>query len=208
MVMLLGSRGRARVRSSSGFGAFWRGVVELVAGKASGHPSLRRRDPSRSLRSATVSRWLAIAAALLCFVGGFFAGGTWADARAAARQPGAGLKAEGTAPGFIGEFDATPLSSDAFIVSVYPNLAPEVAKARAKALADHLRGRELAKARPYLYPNGKDGPLWVVAVYYDGEAELAATQALLTNLPDDVPDETFVHLRKSEAGWPRHWPIR
>ncbi|MEO6594406.1 MAG: hypothetical protein ABIP94_06610 [Planctomycetota bacterium] len=201
--MLLGSRSRGRVRSPSGFSKFVRGIADLVVGQSSS----RRRDPSRPLRTGLVSRWLALSGALLCFVGGFFVGGFWADAKAAERQSGAGLKAVGTAPGFIGEFDANPLSNDLFIVSVYPNTEPEAAKAKAKALSDYLRSKQLAKARPYEYAT-KNGPLWVVAVYYDGEPERLATRDRLVALPDDVPDATFVHLRNTEAEWPKPWVIR
>ena len=200
MVMLLGSRGRGRIRSASGFSKFVRGIVDVVTG----HSSSRRRETSRA---GVGSRWFALWAAMLCFVSGFFVGGFWAEKKALERQPGAGLKAGGTTAGFIGEFDASPLSSEAFIVSVYPNIEPEAAKAKAKALSDYLRGKQLAKARPYEYA-GKDGPLWVVAVYYDGEPERLATRDRLNTLPDDVPDATFVHLRKTEAEWPKPWVVR
>lgn len=203
MVLLLGSRGQYRGRSASGFlggvRRFANAVGEMVGfGRGGG-----RRAGMRP--RASVSGWLALGGAIACFGVGYLVGTSTKSA-----APGAGLQASGNGPqppAVIGEVETRPLASQAFIVSAYPRLPADDAKARAKALADYLRGKQLAKARPYEYP-AKDGPLWVVAVYHDGEAEESATRERLRLLPDDVPDATFVQLRKSEAGWPTTWPIR
>ncbi len=205
MVLLLGSRGRVRGRSGSKFVDTVRGIVAAVFGRTSS----RRRDDMRP-RARMVPGWWALAAALTCLVGGFFAGDHFARGKAATGAGESGLQAKGTdprAPGFVDEVDARKLSRAAFIVSAYPTLPPAEAKAKAKALSDHLRGMQLDKARPCEYA-AKDGPLWVVAVYYDGDSEFAATRDKLRLLPADVPDATFVQLRNTEAEWPKAWPIR
>lgn len=149
---------------------------------------------------------LAILAILLVgFVGGFFVRGQVAVA--SPQEGAAGLKAGPQAPDIVGEVDAVPLTSQAFIVSVYPGLEPAVARQRARHLSDYLRGQQLPKARPYEYPS-QNGPLWVVAVYFDGDADQAATRDKLRLLPGDVPDATFAELRKTEPDWPTAWPIQ
>lgn len=204
MVLLLGSRGQYRGRNASGFVGVLRRIVGSVT-QLVGFSRSGRRSEMRA-RSTSVSGWLALGAAIACFGVGYLVG----NSTAKPAVPGAGLNAGGgvpQTPAVIGEIETRPLASQAFIVSAYPGLAADDAKVRAKALADYLRSRQILRARPYEYP-AKEGPLWVVAVYHDGEAEEAATRERLRQLPEDVPDATFVHLRKSEAGWPTTWPIR
>jgi hypothetical protein len=197
MVLLLGSRGQYRGRNS--------GVLQSV-GSALGNFFGRARGRSRQSRShGGAGSLLLLSVALLGFVGGFFVRGQFAAAGGPAGA--AGLQAGPQAPGIVGEIDAAPLASQAFIVSVYPGLEPAVAQQRARQLSDYLRGRQLAKARPYEYPS-QQGPLWVVAVYFDGDSERAATRDKLRLLPAEVPDATFVELRKTEPDWPTAWPIR
>ena len=202
MVLLLGSRGRSR-GSSSKFGDALRGIVGTVFGGS----SLRRREDGRR-RGAAVPAWVASALALGCFAGGFLMGDHFGQAKGAKAGADA-LRVSGRTPELLSESDTKPMSSEAFIVSAYPNLDATAAKARAKALSDYLVGqsKKLQKARPLEWSSGPS-PLWVVAVYFDGPAEREATKNLLMGLPADVPDEAFVHLRNTEAEWPKAWPIR
>ena len=126
--------------------------------------------------------------------------------KGAKARAGDALHASGRAPELLPESDTAPLSQQAFIVSAYPNLEPGVAKGKARALSDYLVGKKLDKARPLEW-KGDASPFWVVAVYYDRDAE-AATRKLLLGLPPDVPDEAFVHWRNTEAEWPKAVPIR
>lgn len=197
MVLLLGSRGRSR-SSGSKFGDALRGIVGTVFGSS----SLRRREDGRR-RGAAVPAWVASALALGCFAGGFLMGDHFGQAKGAKASSEA-LRVSGRTPGLLSE---ERLSGEAFIVSAYPNLDAGAAKARARALSDYLVGKKLQKARPLEWSAGPS-PLWVVAVYFDGPAEQAATRNLLTGLPVDVPDEAFVHLRNTEVEWPKAWPIR
>lgn len=206
MVLLLGSRGQYRGRNTQGFlprlRRFASTAFEVMglARKGSG-----RRGETRASRGVSASGLVLLAGALLCFGGGYFVG----SASGKGATPGTDLNAKGgpQQPAVIGEFDAKALSNDAFIVSVYPGVEAGEAKLRAKALSDYLRDQNLLKARPFEYPTA-NGPLWVVAVYHDGDAEREATRARLKLLPQDVPDETFTKLRKTEADWPTTWPIR
>lgn len=195
MALLLGSRGRGRSRS--GLAKFVRGVWESWFGRS----QWRSERPARSLQ---VPGWLAAIALLAAFAGGFLIGGK------VGTRPGedaAGLQANKPAtPGFVGEFDAQPLSRTAFLVAIYPDFAEAEAKARAKALSEWLAGQGLAKARPYR-AKGKAGPVWSVAVYYDGETEQKKTRELLIQVPEAVPDTSFDFLRKTEAQWPSAWDI-
>lgn len=195
MALLLGSRGRGRSRS--GLATFVRGIYESWFGRS----QWRSERPARSLQ---VPGWLAAVALLAAFAGGFLVGGKLGGAP----SEGAGLQANKPAtPSFVGEFDARPLSRTAFVVAAYPELAEADAKAAAKALSDWLVAQGLAKARPYLFPR-QVGPVWTVAVYFDGEAEQQATRNLLTRLPEAVPDSTFLLYRNTEAEWPKPWPIQ
>jgi hypothetical protein len=200
MVLLLGSRGRSR-SSGSRFGDALRGIVGTVFGGS----SMRRREDGRR-RGAAVPAWVASVLALGCFAGGFLMGDHFGQAKGQ-KLGSEALRASGRTPELLSESDTARLAPEAFIVSVYPNLEAAAAKARAKALSDYLKDRKLAKARPLEWGNGPS-PLWVVAVYFDGPAEQAATRNLLMGLPVDVPDEPFVHLRNTEAEWPKAWPIR
>lgn len=206
MVLLLGSRGQYRGRNSSGFLP----TVRRIAGSALELVGFvrknGRRGETRASRASSVSGWLALGAALACFGTGYLVGNATAGPKAPAE---AGLNAKGgpQQPAIIGEFDAQVLANQAFIVSVYPNLDATEAKARAKALSDWLRSKQLEKARPHEYQTDK-GPLWVVAVYFDGTDQEGKTRSLLQGLPEDVPDPMFVRLRKTEEGWPTTYPIR
>ncbi|HEX6811829.1 MAG TPA: hypothetical protein VF384_09430 [Planctomycetota bacterium] len=198
--MLLGSRGRAGSRSSSKFADTVRGLIGSLFGRTSG----RWREDHRR-RGMAVPAWLASALALGCFVGGFVMGDHLGQAKGV--KSSEALRTTGRTPELLVETDTRPLSHTAFIVSAFPKLDPAVAKARAKALSDYLVGMKLAKARPYWWSSAAS-PLWVVAVYFDGDAELAATRKLLMGLPAEVPDETFVHWRNNEAEWPRALSIQ
>ena len=205
MVLLLGSRGQYRGRSSSGFvGTLRRFSATALQFLGIGRPANLRRGETRASRGSTVSGWLALGGALLFFAVGYLVGHSTSNA--APGNGSAGLKADGngaagpTAPAIIGEFDARPLGSEAFAVVAY-QLDAAAGKARAKALSDWLRARDLQKARPFEYP-GKDGPLWIVAVYFDGAAEEAATRERLKQLPADVPDDVFASQRANPK-----WPV-
>jgi hypothetical protein len=203
-VLLLGSRGRGRSRSKSGFLTAARGAWQALVGKPA---------ETRAQRGIAM-RWQVLAIALACFAGGFLAGGEFSAWRGAGN---AGLQADGDGadagsgrtPGVIGEVATDPLSNQAFIVSAYQidqGLDSAEAKARARSLAEWLRAQGIEKARPYEYPT-KVGRLWVVAVYYDGEAELVRTRGLLRALPA-APDAVFEQLRNKERDWPTTWAIR
>jgi hypothetical protein len=206
MVLLLGSRGQYRGRNA-GFLPSLRSSIASFFGRVGGG---RQRRESRGRRSssssgAAVSGLAILALLLVGFVGGFFVRGQFVGA--AAKEGNAGLKAGPQAPEIVGEMDTSALASQAFIVSAYPGIEPATARQHARHLSDYLRGQQLAKARPYEYPS-QNGPLWVVAVYFDGDAEQAATREKLRLLPLDVPDATFCQLRKPEADWPLAVPIQ
>ena len=170
IALLLSPRGKSRSRS--GFGHTVSKFFDQLLGRTRGR-SLRDR------RGQSVSTWIFVGGIVLAFAGGFLLGGQFGGDN----DPGrAGLHANaaggGTKPGFVGEVDTLPLASHAFVVSAYPNLPAVEAKGRAAKLGEYLRAAGLAKARPYLYP-GKSGPLWIVAVYYDGDSEAAATRERL-----------------------------
>jgi hypothetical protein len=65
----------------------------------------------------------------------------------------------------------------------------------------------LEKARAYEHRSAK-GDFWLTVVYYANETEERATRQKLQALPEDVPDASFVYLRKSEAEWPRPMTIQ
>lgn len=200
IALLLGSRGRSR--SKGGFGYVVRSLVDAVLGRGQGGRSLRRDDR----RSRGVSGWLFVGGVLLAFAGGFLLGGHLGGPNDAGP---AGLRAgvTGRTPAFVGEVDALPMAPQAFVVSAYPGLVEDDARARAAALARYLQAQGLPKSRPYCYP-ARDGAVWVVAVYFDGEVEQAATRDRLRALPADVPDETFVMLRNRDEHWPQWRDIR
>ncbi len=203
MVMLLRSRGSGggRRRGKSGlFSTLGHGLVRLLGGSSG------RRDPGPKNRGASlVPGWLALAVALACFGGGYVVRGYVAPVQQEIGG-GAGLKAGPRAPGVI-EADTEPLTSRAFFVAAYQEMAADEARSRAMELSRYLRGQGLAKARPYEYPAAA-GRLWVVVVYYDGPTEYKATREQLLALPADVPDPIFVGLRNHESDWPNAFPIR
>lgn len=200
IALLLSSRGRSR--SKSGFGYVVRNLVDTLLGRSQSGRGLRRDDR----RARGVSVWVFAGGVLLAFAGGFLLGGRLGGPA----DPGAaGLRAgvTGRTPSFVGEVDAAPMAPQAFVVSAYPGQVDDEARARAVALARYLQGHGLPKARPYRYPS-RDGAVWVVAVYFDGEVEQQATRDRLRALPSDVPDETFGMLRNSDEHWPQWRDIR
>ncbi len=208
MALLLGSRGQYRGRSS-GFLPTLRhlggAVLQFVGVGRSSHT---RRGETRASRGSMVSGWIALGAAVACFGAGYLVG----NATSGPSTKGAELNANGgngpVAPAVLSDFDARPLTNAAFIVAAYPGLVPDEAKLRAKTLSDWLKARQLPNARPYEYPSS-GGPLWVVAVYHDGGASESMTRERLRGLPEDAPDEMFVHYRKDGAeDWPKSMPIR
>ncbi len=205
MVLLLGSRGQYRGRNS-GFLKSLRSAFGSFFGRVGSRQRSSGRSSGRGARSGGAASGLAVLALLLVgFVGGFFVRGHFVAA--APKEGTAGLKAGPQAPDIVGEIETSALTSQAFIVSVYPGVEASVARQRARHLSDYLRGQQLPKARPYEFPS-QNGPLWVVAVYFDGDDEQAATRHKLTLLPADVPDATFAELRKTEPGWPTAYPIQ
>ena len=193
IAMLLGSRSKSRSRG--GIGSRFFGFVDGLLGRA-GHRHKERRQQS-------VSVWVFAIGLLAAFAGGFVVGDKVAG-KAAGSDP---LRAVGEAPTMINEVDTTPLSNTYFVVSVYPDLPPEEARSKAADLSNYLQQCGLQKARPYLVPLDR-GSIWVVAVYFEGDSERAATAQLLQTLPEEVPDEMFVRLRKNERVWPRERTIQ
>jgi hypothetical protein len=208
MVLLLGSRGQYRGRRSTGFVGTLRRVghtaLELVGFR---RPGNNRRGETRASRGSMMSGWLALGASLAVFGAGYLIGRSTAGPTTGTGAPAAGLNANGgpVAPAIM-ELDTKPLGSQAFIVSAYPDLDAAAAKGQAKVLSDWLRSQGLPKVRPYEFP-ATSGRLWVVAVYFDGATEEAATRKLLRQLPEDVPDGLFVAERK-KADWPRSYSIQ
>lgn len=212
MVLLLGSRGQYKGRNPGFVGNLRRigGALLQMTGLTRGGNA--RRGETRASRGSLLSGWVALGGALACFGVGYLVGHSTAPS-----SPGSGasgLQANGPqtpsgpqTPTMIGEADTRPLTSQAFIVSAYPSLDATEAKQRAKALSDWLHGQQLQKARPYEFAT-KSGPVWVVAVYYDGEKELGETRDRLRQLPEDAPDATFVQLRKTDGNWPKTWAIQ
>lgn len=200
MAMLLGSRSRSRGRG--GLGKTVRSLWEACFGRSAWVP-----EPVAKAKLLPV--WVAVSAALAAFVGGFFLGG---QADGGSKLPAnlratTGPSAGPVAPGFVGEFDARPLARQAFLVALYPDRPEADAKASAKNLCDWLADRKLARARPHLWAT-KSGSTWGVAVYYDGAADETATRNLLLALPTEVPDPSFIELRKTIQGWPKAYVVR
>jgi hypothetical protein len=212
IALLLGSRGRSRGRSP--LGKFVRGIYEAWFGRS-------QWRETRSSRALQVPGWFAVVLVLAAFGGGWVLGGkagSTADLRAKTGSGGNAPAAPGPiTAGFVGEFDARPLPGHkhCFIVSAYPKMPADEAKAKAKACADYLVGQGLAKARPYEVA-AEAGALWVVAVYYDGDQELIATRNHLQSLPQDVPDAWLAQFRATaqqnpddpKLEWPRAWVIQ
>ncbi len=213
IALLLGSRGRSRSRG--GVTKLLRGVWDSTLGRVgfgsgawiTGRSQWRDERPARGVH---VSKLLAVVVLLATFAGGFFAGGKLGapprdglNANGGADQPKKGA----TEPGWIDTIETLPLARDAFIVAMYPDLADADAMAKAKALCDYLGSQKINKVRPYRYP-GKVGPVWVAAVYFANDTERFAASERLLLLPEEVPDESFVFLRKTTEGWPNHRPIK
>lgn len=216
MILLLGSRGRSRGRSSS-FGHKLRGIAAKAfgsgaqSGRGASWVSGGRRAGGVSLL-AMMPGWLAVALALACFVGGYFVGGHFASAKELTPQ-GAGLNANGgdrgntgdglagRAPSMIGEVDAKVLSSTAFVLSGYAHLEPAAAKAAAKALTDRLQGYGLANARPHEFRTDA-GPVWAAVVYYDGPTQEKLTKAQIEALPAEAGDDVMRSFKRTDPSWP------
>lgn len=206
IALLLGSRGRSRSRG--GIGHQLVGFIDGLLGRTL---KGRRRDDRRG---NNVSLWALLGAVLIAFGGGFVLGGQFAGAAQKDRNAlnanvgasdGSGAPS-GRTPAFVGELETQPLANFAFVVAAYPNIADADARQRAADLAGWLREQGLAKARAYPFPRG-DSTLWVVNVYFDGNAEQQETHAALQALPAVAPDPTFVHFRQ-EPGWPIARQIR
>lgn len=168
-----------------------------------GRSSWREQRSSKRL----VPGWLALIGVLAAFGGGFWCGGKVAP------NPGGttGLDAKpGKTAGFLDE-NPVRLASQFLMAAAYLNVPAAEGSAKARALAEFLQTQRLEKARPYLYATPK-GPVWVVAVYYDGDAELRATCDRLRALPADVPDAQFVALRQAQessaGGWPKSYDVQ
>lgn len=203
MASLLGSRGRSRPRG--GFVQGLRSVVDSWLGRS------RSRERSRGFE---LSGWLVAGGLLASFAVGFLVRDRVGGLGLGSSQAGLDAKVNGPAgaqPGFQGELDSKPLAPNCFVVAIYPNIPEADAKAQAKALAEFLRSRNLAKSRPYHF-HFESGSMWGVSVYYDGDAEMRATRDALRRLPDDVPDATFVAWRSSSGKegkeWPKTWAVR
>lgn len=205
MVMLLGSRGRAR---KSRVGSGWLSAVGLSGVATSlarwfGGPKSRDSGPRRSRGG-----WLALGMATICFGLGFVVGGKFGlpTTQVELRVPNERQPNE-RRPTVIGEFDARKLTGQAFVVALYQDADDAIAKDKAASLAQFLRNAGLPRTRPYLYPTAK-GPLWSVAVYYEGEAEFASSRSLLLSL-EQVPDAEFNELRRDRnaQGAEKDWPI-
>ena len=170
-----------------------------------GRPSKRSRRQEK--RAQSVSMWAFVVGVLIAFGGGFLTGG--AVGGAGDGEDPLRLRAPGRSASFVGELDTEPLSREAFIVAAYPDLDAPAAKQQAIDLTRYLQARGLDKARPYLWLEGNSGPVWVVAVYFDGESKMRATRSKLRDLPADVPDQVFSHLRNlSKTEWPRRYVIQ
>ena len=162
------------------------------------------RSPWREDRpSKKVPGWIALAAVLGAFAGGFWLGGK-TSLTPSTGTTGLDARSHGRDPGFIDE-SPPPASKTFLMAAAYLGGATGQTSAAAKNLAEYLQGKGLKKARPYLYPTPK-GQVWVVAVYYDGDTELQKTTALMRGLPADVPDAAFVSLRQSQESQPNGWP--
>jgi hypothetical protein len=155
--------------------------------------------PDRPARFASVPGWLALAAVVVAFGGGYltggrFGGGATGVAGLDTRQPAA-------KPGFVGEVDTKPLGKQAFIVAAYQGVESADAKARAAALSEFLQKEGITTARPYEFVR-QELRVWMVAVYYRNDQEMQGLKNRLLQLPEAVPDDNFVARRKQEKVWP------
>lgn len=197
--MLLSSRSKSRSRKAGGITGSLVGMIDNLLGRSS------KRGRRQEKIVLNVSMWVFVICVLVAFGGGFLMGGAFG-------KTGVGidpLRAPGRSASFVGEFETEPLSREAFIVAAYPDDSAQAAKQHAINLTKYLQTNGLEKARPYLWPQGKQGPVWVVAVYYDGQAKADEARGLLMKLPADVPDQVFVHLRNvSKSDWPSSYVIQ
>lgn len=200
IAMLLGSSSKSRSSKNSGFTGKLVGFVDSLLGRK---PKRNRRQERRE---QSVPMLVFAIAVLVAFGGGYAIGGGFGGKGKDSNT----LIAPGRTPTFVDEVETQPLAAEAFIVSAYPGVPAADAKIRAHSLSQHLVGQGLLKARPYPWPQA-DGTLWVVAVYFDGQAEFAKTAQMLRDLPQDVPDEMFCNIRKNDrqsaTGWPSSMEI-
>lgn len=196
IAMLLGSSSKSRSGRGGGLTGKLVGFIDSMLGRKS-----KRRRHER--REQTVPMLVFGVAVLLAFGGGYAIGGGFGD-KGDGTNP---LRASGRSPSFVDEIETRPMAGEAFIVSAYPGELAADAKVLAHSLSQYLQTQGLAKVRPYPWPQ-VNGTLWVVAVYFDGEAEAEKTRQLLDGLPADVPDEMFCNIRKADANTPTGWPGR
>lgn len=198
IAMLLGSRSKSRSRSSrGGFGSSFIGFVDGLLGRVG---KGRRKD-----RGQSVPMLVFAICVLVAFGGGFLLGD-----RLSGGDGDNPLNARiGQKPGFIHDVDTTPMGDEAFVVTAYrvtEDVPDAVARQRTVDLAKYLQSKGLEKARPYMWTKGGE-PVWITAVYFDGEADLQWTREMLLNMPDDVPDPLFCDLRIQDSRWPSVWTI-
>lgn len=196
IAMLLGSSSK-RSRRGGGFTGKLVGAIDSMLGrKYKGNRRQERRDQSVPLLVFGI-------ALLLAFGGGYAVGGGFGKGEDSTNP----LRAQGRKPTFVDEIKTKPLAPEAFIVSAYPGVQSAEAKVEAHALCKYLKQKGLTKVRPYPWPMD-GGSLWVVAVYFDGEAEAQKTRQLLLELPADVPDRMFCTIRDRDSATPDGWPGR
>lgn len=205
IAMLLGSSSKSRSKRGQGLTGKLVGFIDSMLGRKS------KRGRRQERREQTVPMLVFGVAVLLAFGGGYAIGGGFGSSFSNSfSNNGDGtnpLRAQGRAPTFVDEVATKPLAAEAFIVSAYPGVAAAEAKELAQSLSKYLASKGLAKVRPYPWPQA-NGTLWVVAVYFDGEAEASKTKLALEELPMDVPDEMFCTIRKTDAKSPTGWPGR
>ena len=196
IAMLLGARSKARTSKSTGMTAKLVGFIDSMLGRSN------KQGRRQERREQSVPMMIFAVALLAAFGGGYAVGGGFA--KGDGTDP---LRVAGRVPVFVDEVNTKPMSTEAFIVSVYKGVAPEDAKQRASSLAKYLRGKGLEKARPYPYPDQETGTsIWVVAVYFDGEVEAEDTRAELNQLPSNVPDAVFQSIRGNYLAKGHVWP--
>lgn len=199
IAMLLGSSSKSRSKRGQGLTGKLVGFIDSMLGRKS------KRGRRQERREQTVPMLVFGVAVLLAFGGGYAIGGGFGNSFSNNGDGTNPLRAQGRAPTFVDEVATKPLAAEAFIVSAYPGVAAAEAKELAQSLSKYLTSKGLAKVRPYPWPQA-NGTLWVVAVYFDGEAEAGKTKLALEELPMDVPDQMFCTIRKTDAkslaGWP------
>jgi len=200
MALLLGARGRLGSRKGGGFLAFVRGSLESLTGRS-------WRSEQRSQRGRSIPGWIAAAALLVAFAGGFVAGGRFGGGGEAGlhMQSGTGQNGGGQSGGNQTGGKSGGASGDSTtrspgngpIAGTQPTVLDpsETAKlsskalavcgynqaADAKAMSAALRARGCDKARPYEV-QAASGTVWLVVVYYDGDSKRQETIELLKSL--------------------------